>query len=105
MSKCFISHVVYQVNCIDCNGSYSGKTKHTVLERIAQHRPCLKGTGFSCLAYRVIKTGHNINWNDVKIITLDNFDFRLIYKKKLAIKLLVPLLNTCQSSVSIDLHA
>ena len=25
LSKCFISHVVYQVNCIDCNGSYLGK--------------------------------------------------------------------------------
>ena len=35
LTKCFISRVEYQVNCIDCNGSYIGKTKHTVLERIA----------------------------------------------------------------------
>ena len=46
LSKCFISHVVYQVNCIDSIGSYIGKTKYTVLDRIAQHKSCLKGTGF-----------------------------------------------------------
>ena len=44
-----MSHVVYQVYCIECNGSYIGKTKQTLLERIAQHKSCLKGTGFSCL--------------------------------------------------------
>ena len=37
----FISHVMYQVNCIDCNDGWIGKTKHTVQECIAQHKSCL----------------------------------------------------------------
>ena len=76
--KCFISHVVYQVSCIDCNGSCIGETKYTVLERIAHHKSWFKGKGFCDHA---IKTGHKINWNDAKIITKDNFDFRLLYKE------------------------
>ena len=42
-----IYRVVYKVNFIDCNGSYISKTKHTVLEHIAQHKSCFKDTGFS----------------------------------------------------------
>ena len=57
---CFISHVVYKVDCFDCVGSYIGKTKHTLLERIAQNKSCLKGKGFPCLADHAMKTGHNI---------------------------------------------
>ena len=56
---------------------------------------CLKGTGFSCLADHAMKTGQNINWNDVKITTKDNLDFRFLHKETLAIKLLMPSLNTC----------
>ena len=78
-------HGMYQVNCIDCNGSYIGKTKHTVLKSIAQHKTCLRGTGFLWLADHAMTTDHNINWNDVKIITQDNFDFCLLYKETLAI--------------------
>ena len=76
---------------------------NTLLECIDQHKSCLKGTGFSCLADHAMKTGHNINWNDMKIITQDNFDFRHLYKETLAIKLLMPLLNMCQSSISLEL--
>ena len=39
-------YVVFQVNRVDCNGSYIGKTKYTVLEHIVQHKSCLEGTGF-----------------------------------------------------------
>ena len=94
---------MYQVNCIDCNGSYIGKTKHTVLERLAQHKSCFTGTGFFCVADHAMKTSHNINWNDMKIITQDNLDFCLLYKETLAIKLIMPSLNTCLSSVSLEL--
>ena len=76
---------------------------NTLMECIAQHKFCLRGTSFSYLADHAMKTGHNINWNDVKIIVQDNFDFRLLYKETSAFKLLMLSLNTCQFSVSLNL--
>ena len=35
--------------------SVIGKTKHTVLERMAQHKSCLNGKGFSYLAEHATK--------------------------------------------------
>jgi hypothetical protein len=93
------NNVVYMIGCKQCKASYIGKTKRKLVTRLCEHRAALKGRGFSSLAEHCFSTSHNIDWDNVSIITTDLHDYRLIYKESFAIKKHKPSLNDNLSSV------
>ena len=61
------SHVVYRLDCLSCSAGYIGITICSLPARIQEHRDALKGVRSSAVADHSLRTGHNVNWSNVKI--------------------------------------
>ena len=70
-----LSNVIYQVNCKNdnCNKNYIGLTTQLIKKRVAQHRYALKSEPEkSALAVHSYETGHQIDFNNFKILDKAN---------------------------------
>ena len=65
------SHVVYGLNCMDCTVTYIGVTTRILPAMVQEHRDALRGAWYSAVAEHAVQTGHNIDWNNVKILASD----------------------------------
>ena len=70
------SGVVYEVDCNDCIKKYTGETGRKLKERIKEHKDdgekSRKDEKITGLSQHVKTTGHNIAWDNVKIIYREN---------------------------------
>ena len=76
------SHLIYQINCDDCQEFYIGMTNRRLETRIREH----KTNENNALFKHSFLTDHNIIFSNPKILTKDNNTFRLQIKETLKIK-------------------
>jgi len=75
------SNVVYRINCLNCEASYVGQTKRTLNTRINEHRSHIRrnSTQLSVITDHKLKSGHEFDWDNVKILDSEsNLNKRLI---------------------------
>ena len=77
-----VVHLIYQINCDDCQEFYIGMTNRRLETRIREH----KTNENSALFKHSFLTDHNIIFSNPKILTKDNNTFRLQIKETLKIK-------------------
>ena len=67
----FLSGVVYEIPCKDCECVYVGQTKNSLKTRIAQHQAAcrLLQPQKSALAEHSIDRSHRINWAGARILS------------------------------------
>ena len=97
------SHVVYGLNCMDCTTSYIGVTNRVLPARVLEHHDALRGARYSAVAEHAVQTGHNIDWNNVKILASDSKEINLFYSESLLSLKQKPSLNKMQTSGNINL--
>ena len=88
------SKVVFQINCLDCNKFYIGKTKRQLGMRVKEH----KIQENSSVHKHMLLENHRIDWDEIKIIDSARDDRRLLLKEMLHINNLKPELNIQKSS-------
>ena len=91
------------VHCMDCTASYIGVTTCVLPAQVQEHRDALRGARYLAVAEHVVQTGHNIDWNNIKISASDSKEINLFYFESLLILKQKPSLNEMQTSVSINL--
>ena len=96
------SHVVYRLDCVNCSAEYIGVTTRLLPARVQEHRDALKGMRSSAVADHSPRTGHDVDWFNVKILASDSNEQNLFYLESLLI-LNWPTLNKMQTSVNINL--
>ena len=88
---------------MDCTASYIGITTHVLPAWVQEHRDALRGARYSAVAEHALQTGHNIDWNNVKILASDSKEINLFYSESLLILKQKPSLSKMQTSVNINL--
>ena len=94
------SHVVYGVHCTNCDSFYVGKTKRHVQTRFKEHRDPRKQ---SAVMEHLIRTGHDVSIDNLKIYENGKFDKELLIKESLVIKNLQPDMNENVASYPLEL--
>lgn len=70
------SNVVYSISCGGCNGVYIGQTSQLLKKRLTLHKSDIRLRPERCaLARHSHDTGHSFNFDDVKILELENNSF------------------------------
>jgi hypothetical protein len=103
LSRDLTSHVVYGLRCMDCQAEYFGCTTRLLPVRVQEHKHALKGVRTSALADHMFQTGHNIDWDGVKILARNSNELNLFYTESLLITRFKPVLNKMQTSVNLNL--
>lgn len=81
------THLVYQINCNDCNAVYIGQTKQKLGNRINQHRNSVKNSNnCTALVDHVNENNHEFNFNSVKILKNENNYHKRVIHEMLQIK-------------------
>lgn len=89
-TKCAIpkemkSKVVYEVDCLDCDGKYPGQTKQFVKKRTSKHKSDIKLrklTETTGLTIHAIKENHRFDFDNIKILDhIPNYFQRIIAEK------------------------
>ena len=63
------SHVVYKINCCDCDASYVGQTSRKLIIRSKDHASdCKFKRDRSVLHEHIANTNHKIDFNNIKIL-------------------------------------
>ncbi|CAF3647988.1 unnamed protein product [Rotaria socialis] len=122
------SDVVYSIKCTKCQHSYIGKTERQCVKRLHEHgapkssselrrsdRLKAKSTTTTttttittssvikeitfAVQQNQIETGHQMNWDNFRIVMEDNHYYRLLIKESLLIKAYEPELNRTTHSV------
>jgi hypothetical protein len=76
------SHVIYRINCKNCEDFYIGKTKRTLNQRILEH----KSDSGSALYKHTLASSHHIDYENPIIVTGDSKDHRLYIKETFVIQ-------------------
>jgi len=73
------SHVVYKINCLNCDASHVGQTKRILNIRVVEHRNHIKRdtAQVSVITDHRLQSNHN-DWNGVRVL-----DEEINYKKRL----------------------
>ena len=98
------SFVVYKANCWDCNATYIGKTKKRLHDRKTEHFNGMSDPEKeSAVSKHTLDTGHNINWDQWKILATGKTNKDILIKEKLLIRDNKPSLNDTEGSVTLKL--
>ena len=76
------SHVVYKVNCTDCNDFYVGMTCRRLVQRMKEHSE----SSASALFRHVLDSQHTVDYENPQILARDTNKSRLYTKEALLIK-------------------
>ena len=77
------SHLVYRVNCCDCDQFYVGMTCRRLEQRLSEHS---SSTSNSALFQHASATGHRINFQVPEILASDSTKIRILVKETLRIQ-------------------
>ena len=88
------SKIIYSVECLNCEKTYIGKTIRHFCTRKEEHRTDKESTVFK----HVQEMGHEMNWEEMKILDSARDDYRLRLKEMMYINKLKPELNVQKSS-------
>ena len=94
------SNLVYGIYCTGCNDFYVGKTKRHLVTRFNEHRDVRKQSAVSA---HMFSTGHDVVFDDVKILARGKLDTELLIKESLVIKQLNPPLNANVKSFPLEM--
>jgi hypothetical protein len=86
------SGVIYQIQCKTCSRRYIGETARTLKTRIEEH----KKTTSSAVNEHQTNTGHEIDWENVKVVGSEDKWMRRKIKESIAIRRDKPSLNRDQ---------
>ena len=81
--------VVYQVQCLDCDMMYIGETGRKLDIRLKEHKNGGKNiddTKISGLSSHIKNTGHNIDWENTKVLCKEQNHIKRKFKEGLEIK-------------------
>ena len=82
---------IYQITCEVCNKVYIGETGRPLKKRISEHR---RTTGsITTVGEHIRDTGHNMRWNDIKILGSETTWFSRRIKESIEIKTRNPEIN------------
>ena len=84
------SLVVYKINCATCNTEYIGKTERILIHRMSEHA---KSNKSDCYQHTVDNKGHQMDYENIKVIDRASNDFKLKMKELLHILKTKPELN------------
>ena len=62
------SHDVCRLNCFSSPAGYIGVTTRSLPARVQEYRDALKGARSSAVADHSLRTGHGVDWSNVKIL-------------------------------------
>ena len=68
--------VIYQYDCMDCEGTYIGETSRGIEKRKVEHQNAFKGTGYSKIAEHCSENKHQNNWN-YKILNVETNNLKM----------------------------
>ncbi|KYN06205.1 hypothetical protein ALC62_02852 [Cyphomyrmex costatus] len=80
-SKNCKSHVVYKINCKDCDSTYVGQTKRQLQTRIKEHKNNLRmdSSKHSVISQHIMEYDHRFDWENIDIMDVEhNYKRRLI---------------------------
>ncbi|KYN15983.1 hypothetical protein ALC57_11780, partial [Trachymyrmex cornetzi] len=83
-------HVVYKINCNNCDASYVGQTKRKLKTRItSEHRNDIRksNNNHSVITEHRLEHGHNFDWENTEIVDSERFLYRRRISEMLHIKL------------------
>ena len=94
--------VVYKIECRDCDATYVGQTGRNLSQRVKEHHTAtVKGqTVNSGIAQHAWELHHEIDWDNVTILTQEHSDRHRQVREALFIQELAPSMNR---DVGIDL--
>ena len=84
--------VIYKIDCKTCEGTYVGETARTLGKRLDEHRKLTS----SAVREHQEKTGHNIDWQNVKIVGKEEHWMKRKIKEAITIRREKPSLNRDQ---------
>ena len=89
------SGIVYKITCADCHDCYIGETSRTLNERLKEHKRALRlnNPSQSAIAEHSHNTGHNIKWDEARIIDFESNWLKRKIKEALWIRRVNPALN------------
>ena len=70
------SLVIYHVKCQDCEADYIEKTERILFYRIQEHKGESSNKIDSAIHEHQLATSHKINFDNVKIIDIEDSDFK-----------------------------
>jgi hypothetical protein len=82
-------------NRIECNEDYIGKTERILHFRLREHKGEASASGDSAIHRHHLSTGHEIDFDGVKILDTADNNYKLQYKELMHIDKRKPSLN-CQ---------
>ena len=94
------SFLVYRIHCTNCNSVYIGKTKRHLIKRFNEHLDVRKPTA---VTEHLMRHNHDIDFNDVEVISTGKSDKELLIKESLCVKKQKPNLNNHVSSFPLEL--
>jgi len=77
----FRSNVVCKINCLNCDASYVGQTKRTLIKRIDEHRNHIRrdSTQPSVITNHRLECSHDFDWDGVEVLDEElNLNKRLV---------------------------
>ncbi|KYN22605.1 hypothetical protein ALC57_04988, partial [Trachymyrmex cornetzi] len=87
LNKIENSHLVYKINCLNCECSYVGQTKRKLKTRIKEHRADInRANNPSVVSQHRIKYNHDMDWDGVEILDLEPFFYKRSISEMVHIK-------------------
>ena len=94
---------VYRLDCVNCSAGYIRVTTRLLPARMQEYRDALKDVRSSAVADHSLRTGHDVDWSNVKIVASDFNEQNLFYLESLLIFKNRLTLNKMQTPVNINL--
>ena len=102
-------NVVYEFACDDCPATYIGQTYRPLFKRTDEHERAHRlkkayaaGNPTSAPAVHALETGHNISWNDIKILTTTSHRSQLNLIEHAGIRTRDPHMNRTDAAPNIN---
>ncbi|KYN17404.1 hypothetical protein ALC57_10305 [Trachymyrmex cornetzi] len=80
-------NVIYKIKCSDCDASYVGQTKRTLMTRIKEHKNDIRKRNGSLSVVSEHRLNHEFDWEVVEIMDSERWLYRRRVAEMLYIKL------------------
>ena len=87
------SGVIYSIKCKDCDSLYIGESGRKLEKRLAEHKSKAASSKSAIREHIERSKGHNIDWDNVKVLEREPKDFPRKILEAIHIRTLNPKLN------------